>query len=445
MPTNPEENKKDTSFISEKIKQRPINRKKLLRRTLITVSLAVVFGIVACLTFMVLQPIFNDTLYPESSPEKISFPEENANNELTPEEMFANDNAIAASEAMSLEEDEKNMIDEALASYSFSQSDYGKLMNSLKLVADEVNKSIVTITSVSSDASWISDSYTSSGVASGVIIADNGTNLYILAPSSAASDAKSMQITFCDHSTAEATLSLMDTVTNQCVIIVKKSTLDEHTVDSIAPAQLGSSNSGNLTGVPIIAVGSPMGIQGSISYGIVTSDKAPLNLVDSAYKLVTTDIVGSASGSGVLVNLGGQVIGIIDMSYCPQDLPNHICAIGISEMKPLIEDLSNAKNKPYLGIHGTTVPMDFQKEMKVPAGAYVTQIEMNSPAMRAGLQSGDIIVRINDYAVNSYEQFVTRLAQSSPDDIITVTVMRQSPNDYIEVQMEVSLKSSTHN
>ena len=86
MPINPEDNKKDTSFISEKIKQRPINRKKLLRRTIITVSLAVVFGMVACLTFLVLQPVFNDRLYPESSPEKISFPEESAKDELTPEE-----------------------------------------------------------------------------------------------------------------------------------------------------------------------------------------------------------------------------------------------------------------------------------------------------------------------------------------------------------------------
>ena len=445
MPTNPEENKKDTSFISEKIKQRPINRKKLLRRTIITISLAVVFGIVACLTFLVLQPVFNDTLYPENSPEKISFPEETVNDELSPEEMFANDNAIAASEAMSLEEDEKNKIDEALASYSFSQSDYGKLMSSLKLVADEVGRSVVTVTSVTSDANWINDSYESSGSASGIIVADNGTNLYILAPSSAASDAKSIRVTFCDNSTADATLNLMDTVTNQCVIVVKKADLDEHTTKSITTAALGSSNSGNLTGLPVIAVGSPMGIQDSIAYGIITSDKAPLNLVDSSYKLITTDISGSSSGSGVLVNLSGEVVGIIDMTYCPTDIPNHISAIGISEMKTLIENLSNAKNRPYLGIHGTTVPVDFQHDKNVPAGAYITQIEMSSPAMHAGLQSGDIIVRIGDYAVNSYEQFASRLAQCEPNDIITVTVMRQSPNDYIEIQMEVTLKSSTHN
>ena len=56
MPFNDQdENKKDTSFISEKIKQRPINRKKLLRRTIITASMAVVFGLVSCLTFLTIN------------------------------------------------------------------------------------------------------------------------------------------------------------------------------------------------------------------------------------------------------------------------------------------------------------------------------------------------------------------------------------------------------
>ena len=446
MPFNNEENKKDTSFISEKIKQRPLNRKKLLRRTIITISLAVVFGLVACLTFLVLQPLFSDKLFPEKSPQVVSFPEESASDELSPEEMFANDNAIAASEAMSFEESQKNQIDEALASYSFSQSDYSKLMSSLKLVADDVNRSVVSVTSVTDDNNWFSDSYESSGTVSGIIVAETDSSLYILAPSVAATDAKSIRVTFCDNASVEASLSKIDTITNQCLVTVKKSELTEHTTKSISTASLGSSNSGNLAGLPVIALGNPMGVQGSLSYGIITSDKTPLNLVDSSYKLITTDISGSSSASGILVNLSGQVIGIIDMSYTPADLPNHICAIGISEMKTLIEDLSNpkGKNRPYLGIHGATVPVEFQHDMNVPAGAYVTQIEMSSPAMHAGLQGGDIIVKLNDTTINSYEQFVSRLAQCAPDDIITVTVMRQAPADYISLDIDVTLESSTH-
>ena len=65
----------NTEFMREKIKQRPINRKKLLRRTIITVSLAAVFGLVACITFLILEPVINNALYPEEKPKTVSFPE----------------------------------------------------------------------------------------------------------------------------------------------------------------------------------------------------------------------------------------------------------------------------------------------------------------------------------------------------------------------------------
>ncbi|MBO4458632.1 MAG: serine protease [Butyrivibrio sp.] len=445
MIFNQDENQKDTSFISEKIKQRPINKKKLIRRTIITVSLALVFGLVACLTFLLLQPLLSDKLYPESQPEPVTFPEQPASDELTPEEMFADDNEIAASEAMSNAENQKNQIDQAIASYSYSQSDYGKLMASLKLVSDEASKSIVRVSGVKNDNSLFTDSIENSG-SSGVIIENKNSTLFILAPHSALKDAKKIRITFCDNTyTEETELCLVDSITNLCVISVKLSDLQEHTKNSITTSELGSSNSVNLTGVPVIALGSPIGIQNSVSYGIITSDTKPLDLADSNYKLITTDMSGSSNGSGVLVGLDGQVLGIIDMHYAPDDLPNNICAIAITEIKPLLADLSNKKARAHFGIHGTTVPLDKQKSNNIPAGAYVTSTEMNSPAMKSGIQSGDIITKIGSDSITSFNQFVDKLAEYSPDDIITVTVMRESPNSYIELSpIKIKLESATH-
>ena len=148
---NKNENLANTAFISEKIKQRPINRKKLFRRTVITVSLAVIFGVVACFTFLLLQPVFSDKLYPETEPEVISLPAESASNELTPEEMIADENEIAANEAMSLEASQKDQIDQAIASYVFTSKDYNNMMTSLKGVASEANRCLVNVTAVSND------------------------------------------------------------------------------------------------------------------------------------------------------------------------------------------------------------------------------------------------------------------------------------------------------
>ncbi len=449
MPLNQDESNKEklanTAFISEKIKQRPVNRKKLLRRTVITISLAAIFGIVACFTFLLLQPVFSDKLYPEKEPETVSFPEESASEELTPEEMFADDNEIAAVEAMSLEANQKDQIDQAIAEYAFTSYDYSQMMASLKNVATDASRSIVQVTAITSDTNWFSSSYESSGSTSGLIVADSGNYYYILVHANAVAEAESIDVTFCDNTKSQAYIKLNDSTTGLCVLTLRKSRLPLETRERIMPATLGSSNTNSFTGLPVIAIGNPIGVQGSISYGIVTSEKKTIDLPDSAYKLITTDINGSSLGSGVIINLRGQVIGLIDMSRRPEDLSDNICAIGITELKPLIEDLSNGKSRAFLGIHGTTVPVDIQESQNIPAGAYVIKTEMSSPAMRAGIQSGDIITAVGDDVIISYEQLISKLAQFSPDDIITVTVMRQAPTDYIDMQIEVTLSSSTYN
>ena len=448
MPLNSEDNKEklaDTGFISEKIKQRPINRRKLLRRTVITFFLAIVFGIVACFTFLFLQPVFSDRLYPEPEPDPISLPEEAIQDELTPEEMFADDNAILENEVQSLEASQKDQIDRAIASYTFDASDYGKMMSSLKTVATGVSKSLVTVTAVSSDTNWFSESFESSGSVSGVIIANNGTNYYIVIPASSIEGADSIRVTFCDGAVASAEVNLTDTITGLSVISVRRATLTESTRDKVATSTLGSSNSSTMTGLPVLAAGSPIGVQDSISYGIITSEKITLPLADSCYKLLTTDISGSNLATGVITNLNGQVIGIIDMSYNNSDLQNHISAIGITELKSLFEDLSNGKNRPYLGIQGTTIPKDVLEKEEIPAGAYITKTEMNSPAMQAGIQSGDIITSIEGSDVASYEQLISKLSDFSPEDNVIFTVKRQGPNEYIDLEIEATLSSSTHN
>ncbi len=450
MPSNQNEPKKDslanTDFISEKIKQRPINRKNLLRRTVITVSLAVIFGIVACITFLLLQPVFSDKLYPEKAPESVTLPEETASEELTPEEMFADDNQIAASEAMSLEESQKDQIDQAIASYSFDAADYGKMISSLRAVTEQMQVSLVKVTAVTNDNNWFSESYETSGSTSGLIVAINETNVYVLVPSVALTDAQTIRVTFSNDSMAEAQLNLSDTITGLSVISVELSDISLDTIDVIKAATLGSSATGTLTGSPVIAVGSPVGVQNSVSYGIVTSEKTSLSLADSNYKLITTDIYGSSTATGVLVNLSGQVLGIIDMSYNNSDMSNQICAIGITELRSLIEDLSNSKERAYLGVQGGTVPEEIRTSMNMPAGAYITQTEMSSPAMRAGIQSGDIITSFDNTEIDSYDHLLSALAGCSPDDIITITVMRQTSTEYIELDIEVTLSNSTsHN
>ena len=73
-------------MIKERMKERPINRKKLMRRTIITVSMAIIFGVFACFTFLVLEPVFSNILNPKPEPEEVVLPEEVE--EILPEDML---------------------------------------------------------------------------------------------------------------------------------------------------------------------------------------------------------------------------------------------------------------------------------------------------------------------------------------------------------------------
>ena len=75
-------------FLRETINQKPVNKKKLLRRTVTTVVMAVVFGLVACFTFLVLEPVISNRLYPEEEAEEVRFPEETVAEEMKPEDMI---------------------------------------------------------------------------------------------------------------------------------------------------------------------------------------------------------------------------------------------------------------------------------------------------------------------------------------------------------------------
>ena len=93
-------------------------------------------------------------------------------------------------------------------------------------------------------------------------------------------------------------------------------------------------------------------MDGSLCYGNITSAGNAIRLPDSSYKFMTTDIYGSAGASGILINLRGQVVGIIDMSNNPADLKNLVSAVVISDLKRVVQSLSNDKDIAYFGVYG---------------------------------------------------------------------------------------------
>ena len=411
-------------FLRETIKQKPVNKKKLLRRTLITVAMAVVFGLVACFTFLVLEPVISNRLYPEEEPEEVRFPEETVTEEMKPEDMIVEEEQDEPEEIVQTELDDEQ-IEELLSQVQFSLSDYQLLYEEMADLAKQVGRAVVTVTSVVSDVDWFNDIYENEASASGIIVANNGQSILILVSAGTLNGAESIIVTFCNQVRVNAELVQRDVATDLAILSVPLVDIEEETMDVIDIASLGSSNNSNLLGAPVMALGSPMGTSGSVCYGVVTSMGTVVDQADSAYKIITTDIYGSRNATGVLFNMRGMVIGIIDTINTSNDMGNLLTAYGITELKRTIEKMSNDKERAYLGIHGADVPRDAGEELDIPEGAYVRAIEMDSPAMAAGIQSGDVVIQIDETSITTYNNLLDVLYNSNPEDTLTFTLMRQ--------------------
>ena len=419
-------------FLRETIKQKPVNKKKLLRRTVTTVVMAVVFGLVACFTFLVLEPVISNRLYPEEEAEEVRFPEETVAEEMKPEDMIVEEE-VPPPETTPVElEDEQ--IEELLSQVRFGIEDYQQLYEELAALAQKVGRSVVTVTSVVSDVDWLNDIYENEASASGIIIANNGKAVLILVSAGALGDADSIIVTFCNQTKTDAELVQKDATTGLAVLSVPLMSIGEETMDVIDIAKLGSSNSTKLLGKPVMALGSPLG-SGSVCYGIVTSVGTVIDQPDSAYKSIVTDIYGSRNATGIIADLNGMVLGIIDNVNISNDMGNLLTAYGVTELKRTIEKMSNDQERAYLGIHGADVPEEAIKESGMPTGTYIKEIEMDSPAMNAGIQSGDVITKANETPIESYNDLLSVLAIAKPEDVMDVLLVRQGQ----EVSVQVTL------
>ena len=90
---------------------------------------------------------------------------------------------------------------------------------------------------------------------------------------------------------------------------------------------------------------------------------------------------------------------------------------------------------------GTDGRQEIQETQGVPAGAYVTGSVMDSPAMVAGSQSGDVIVQMGTEPIDSFSDYTTTLMGLLPDTEVTLTVMRQVQNEYQEMTVDVLLNT----
>jgi len=440
--------KKDDQFefIRETIKDKPINKKRVLARILLTIFLAVVFGVVAGFTFVLTQPCIEAMMNP-IEPQMVEIEQEaeaeEANTEeATLEEKTAEEKAVEKALLEAEKEQPEQVVTqivEKVEKVDLEIDDYRILSEKLYNVAKEASRSVVTVTGLSSDVDWFMNSYEYENKTSGLIVADNGKELLILANKSVIESAKSRQITFCDGTESEGTIKKYDQNTGLAIVAVELETIGEETKQAIVPASFGNTRPNTIVGMPIIAIGNPLGYAESIAMGYATSNSYVLDMIDTNLQMITTDIYGSKAGNGVLVDLDGKVMGVICQESLGTDDNNLIKAYAISDLITTIEKLSNGQDIAYLGVKGTEVTETVNINQNVPFGAYVTEVIVDSPAMQEGIQSGDIIVKMGTMDIKSFEDYKQAMMKSQPGDLMMITVKRLGKGEYVELSYEITL------
>lgn len=440
-----DKDKNKVSFITEKIKEKPINKKRLLMQAGFVVGMAVVFGLIASLVFTISQPRFEEMIYPEQEP-VVTIPKDNVAETECSEDTETKDTKTQDTETKDTETEntETGTNDTGAGEQvpvmpqQLEIADYQNLQSKLYAVGREANKFVVTVTGVKSDTDWFNNAYESKGQASGIIVADNGAELLILTERKAILDAQEIYVTFINEVSVEATMKKYDGNTGIAILSIPYSSVDAETRNAIKIATLGNSlviPQGKIA----IAVGSPLGTNYSILTGNITSTTNSISTIDSNYTIFTTDIVGSSDGSGVLINVDGEVIGLVMQDYSSEGDRNTLTAISISELKGIIEMLSNNKDIPYIGLELTTVTNDIAKEYDIPKGAYIKEVKMDSPAMAAGLQSGDVITKIGKEPVLTVDGYESALLSLTPEKSVKVVVQRQGTDGYTEITCTVDV------
>lgn len=403
------------SFLQEIIKDEAGDQAKWKHDVLRRIQLGLIFGLVACFTFFACKPWVEKRF--EENPTEVTIPQDEQQEENQTQQ-----------EEEQVQEQKTVLTTET----------YQEMLNNLKQVSGEVRKSVVEIQGAVTEEEFSKDQEDKEKSISGMIVADNGQELLILAGELPVKDAKIIRVTFSGDSQCDAILKSRDAGLGLCVYAVQRKNIADDVWAQIETATLGGSKVVS-EGDTVIAVGKLYGCDTIAGYGVIESGENYLDKADGQYQTIYTDVAGDISGSGVLVNIRGEVIGIINTSVRSDDQTNKISGYGISDIKDVIELLSNGKNVPYLGVSGVEVSSEMQGQ-GIPQGVYVKEVDAGSSAMAAGIQSGDIITNIADTDIINLLGYHNTLMKQNVGDKILVRGKRQGTGgEYVDIDFGVTV------
>jgi putative serine protease PepD len=302
-------------------------------------------------------------------------------------------------------------------------------------VADDVLPSVVTIAASGSAGA---------GTGSGELIRSGGyilTNNHVISP---AVSGGSVKVVFADGQTAQARIVGRDILTDLAV-------LKAEPPRGLKPISVGSSASVRV-GQPVVALGAPLGLSGTVTAGIVSAldrtVEVPAENDKSALLIsaIQTDAaINPGNSGGALVNCSGELVGVptagaVVPSSSGEASGGNIglgFAIPVDLAMPIADEIiaTGRVTHAFFGLHTVPVPPGVAAQSGVPQGLYVAGVVPDGPAARAGLAYGDIITNIEGEAARSNTQIAKLTVTKRAGDVVSVTYHRNGQSHQANIRL----------
>ena len=317
-----------------------------------------------------------------------------------------------------------------------NQLDVTDYSNTSIAVAEKALPSVVGI-KVTYQISSIFGNSTGEATGSGIIISDDGyivTNNHVVSSESssyyAIQEATGISVKlYNDDTSYEAKIIGTDEYTDLAVLKIEKT--------GLTPATLGDSTKVKV-GEFVMAVGNPLGMDYSVTTGVVSAIERDVVADGKSYSVIQTDAaINTGNSGGALVNSVGEVIGINTLKLAGNGIEGVGFAIPISSTTSIISQLIEHKEviRPFIGIAGSAIDSYDAQRYNLPQGVYVDEVTKDSPAEKAGIKKSDIITKIEGKEVTTVDQLNRIKYNYNVGDKVKLTIIRGTE----ELEVEVTL------
>ena len=354
---------------------------------------------------------------------------------------------------------------------------------SVAQVAASAMPAVVAITSVSIQqipsffgaygfGSFGTQEYSSEGSGSGIIVGENDDELLIATNNHVVSGADTLSVCFIGNDVANAETETMDLASGEgdinvedavsakikgtdqendlAVVAVSKSDIPADTLTQIKIAQIGSSDSLQI-GEQVVAIGNALGYGQSVTSGWISAMDRSISTDDGTSSgLIQTDAaINPGNSGGALLNMQGELIGINSAKYADNAVEGMGYAIPISKAQPILENLMSRQTRDkvsedeaaYLGVSLGDLTTEAVQMYNMPSGVFVFEAYPGEAAANAGIQKGDVIVKLDGQTVTDQEDLTEKLAYYAAGETVDIVICRADNGEYVEKTVKVTLGS----